>query len=312
MFLAKSRRTGNFTPSPNFHCLLQIQVGFYRGVVAPLFEEWHRLMNSRLSTVMLHHFISNQARWDLMVQQETRGGVMMESAASTTSSSNGGSSESRRESFDPANSLSAPGFRDGPGPSGFRGDRPHRFSRSSAEGDDDSDPCSSYPYLPLDQCRGDLAQPPAAAKPGMQVDRWNSRALLRNLRAIRCNIPDFSSQGEEMLSCVLFRPRYCIAENTQPSPTFTGLVSGCSLLLYRITTLIDGTGTFSAMLIGDVAGFTRRHSLPLSEIRSARQAMQAASRTSSEESADAPSPLQHRPSTSSSLHRQYSLVERRR
>ena len=224
-----------FDKSPYLSCRSQIQVGFYRGVVAPLFEEWHRLMNSRLSTAMLHHFISNQARWDLMVQQETRGGVMMESAASTTSSSNGGSSESRRESFDPASSLSAPGFRDSSGQSGFR-DRPHRFSRSSAEGDDDSDPCSSYPYLPLDQCQEDLAHQPAAAKPG----------------------------------------------------------------------------ALSAMLSEEVAGFTRRHSLPLSEIRSARQAMLAASRTSSEESAETPSPLQQRPSTSSSLHRQYSLVERRR
>ena len=158
--------TRSITQSP--FCSSQIQVGFYRGVVAPLFEEWHRLMNSRLSTSMLHHFISNQARWDLMVQQETRGGVMMESAASTTSSSNGGSSESRRESFDPASSISAPpGFRDGHGggQSGFRG-RPHRFSRSSAEGDgDDSDPCSSIPYLPLDQEQLG-SQHPTAAKPG--------------------------------------------------------------------------------------------------------------------------------------------------
>ena len=164
---ASSLRGGN---SINHHpvSLSQIQVGFYRAVVAPLFEEWHRLMNSRLSTAMLHHFISNQARWDLMVQQEARGAVMVESAASTTSSSNGGSSESRRESFDPASSISAPpGFRDGHGggQSGFRG-RPHRFSRSSAEGDgDDSDPCSSIPYLPLDQEQLG-SQHPTAAKPG--------------------------------------------------------------------------------------------------------------------------------------------------
>ena len=42
---------------------MQIQVGFYRAVVAPLFEEWHRLVNSPLSTAMLHHFVSNQARF---------------------------------------------------------------------------------------------------------------------------------------------------------------------------------------------------------------------------------------------------------
>ena len=66
----------------------------------------------------------------------------------------------------------------------------------------------------------------------------------------------------------------------------------------------------SDLLSEEVAGFTRRHSLPLSEIRSARQAVLAASRTSSEESAEGPSPLKQTPSTS--LHRQYSLVERRR
>ena len=86
-------------------------------------------------------------------------------------------------------------------------------------------------------------------------------------------------------------------------------------MLYRITSA-GGTGALSAMLSGEEAGFTRRHSLPLSEIRSARQAMLAASRTNSEEAAEqtseAPSPLQQRPSTASSLHRQYSLVERRR
>ena len=106
-----------------------------------------------------------QARWDLALQQESRGFVMAQSSASTTSSSNGGSSGSRRESFDPASSLSAAppggagGFRD----TGFR-ERQHRSSRSSADGDgDDSDPCASYPYLPLDQCPENQ---PAAAKPG--------------------------------------------------------------------------------------------------------------------------------------------------
>ena len=71
-------------------------------------------------------------------------------------------------------------------------------------------------------------------------------------------------------------------------------------------------GALPAALSGEEeVAFTRRHSLPLSEIRSARQAMLAASRTSSEESAaEGPSPLRQRQSTS--LHRQYSLVERRR
>ena len=74
---------------------------------------------------------------------------------------------------------------------------------------------------------------------------------------------------------------------------------------------LTSPGALPAALSGEEeVAFTRRHSLPLSEIRSARQAMLAASRTSSEESAEGPSPLKQRPSTS--LHRQYSLVERRR
>jgi hypothetical protein len=59
---------------------------------------------------------------------------MAESVVSTSSSSGGGGSfqcESRRDSLEPP--------------------APHnRFSRSSADGDEDSDPCSSYPYVPLD------------------------------------------------------------------------------------------------------------------------------------------------------------------
>jgi hypothetical protein len=73
--------------------------------------------------------------------------------------------------------------------------------------------------------------------------------------------------------------------------------------------------------VGGEGSFTRRHSLPLSETRSAR--LMLASRTSSEESAEGdtsyPSHLQQQPSlhqlsytSSTSLHRQYSLVERRR
>ena len=84
---------------------------------------------------MVHNLTTNQARWDLLAQSESRS-VMVESAASqtsTSSSSGGGSShpnDSRRESLDPPPSH-------------------HRLSRSSAEGDEDSD-CSSYPYLPLE------------------------------------------------------------------------------------------------------------------------------------------------------------------
>ena len=113
----------------------QVQSTFYRYVAAPLFEEWHRSLASGLSASMLNNLTSNQARWDLITQQEARSATMAESVVSTSSSSGGGGSfhcESRRDSLDP------------PPPN-------HRLSRSSAEdGDEDSDPCTSYPYMPLD------------------------------------------------------------------------------------------------------------------------------------------------------------------
>lgn len=87
---------------------------------------------------MLSNLTSNQARWDLIHQQESRS-TMAESVVSTSSSSGGGPGsfqcESRRDSLEP------------PHPN-------HRLSRSSAEGDEDSDPCSSYPYMPLDGPEG--------------------------------------------------------------------------------------------------------------------------------------------------------------
>lgn len=76
---------------------------------------------------------SNQARWDLICQQESRI-AMAESIVSTSSSSGGNGSfpaESRRGSLEPPANL------------------PNRFSRSSGDGDDDSED-HSYPYMPLD------------------------------------------------------------------------------------------------------------------------------------------------------------------
>lgn len=111
----------------------KVQSTFYRYVAAPLFEEWHRSLNSPLSTVMIQNLTINQARWDLITQQEARLATMAESIVSTSSSSGGGGSlncESRRNSLDHLPQSH------------------HHLSRSSAE--EDSDPCTSYPYMPLD------------------------------------------------------------------------------------------------------------------------------------------------------------------
>ncbi|TRY64257.1 hypothetical protein TCAL_07939 [Tigriopus californicus] len=111
----------------------KVQSGFYRFVAFPLFEEWHRFLSSPLSLMMVRNLTTNQARWDLIVQQETNRGSMMDSTHSTSSSSTSCShpNDSRRESLDPPQSHLS------------------RMSRSSAD-DEDSDPCTSYPYMPLD------------------------------------------------------------------------------------------------------------------------------------------------------------------
>merc|ERR1719328_820057 len=110
--------------------IAKVQSGFYRFIAAPLFEEWNRFLSSPLSRQMLNNLTSNQARWDLIIQQETaRSASMAESVASQISSSSssgggslvGGGTSSRRESMDPHISH-------------------QRLSRSSMEGEDDSDP----------------------------------------------------------------------------------------------------------------------------------------------------------------------------
>lgn len=85
---------------------------------------------------MMSNLNSNQARWDLICQQEGRlAGGMAESIVSTSSSSGGGGGsfpgESRRGSLEPPANPQ------------------NRFSRSSGDGDDDSED-QSYPYMPLD------------------------------------------------------------------------------------------------------------------------------------------------------------------
>lgn len=44
--------------------------GFFKFVVAPLFEEWHRFLDTPLSRNMINHLRNNQARWDILCQQE--------------------------------------------------------------------------------------------------------------------------------------------------------------------------------------------------------------------------------------------------
>ncbi|XP_047116582.1 cAMP-specific 3',5'-cyclic phosphodiesterase 4A-like isoform X3 [Schistocerca piceifrons] len=48
----------------------KIQAGFFRFVVSPLVEEWHRFLGTPLSRRMMSHLRTNQARWEALVQQE--------------------------------------------------------------------------------------------------------------------------------------------------------------------------------------------------------------------------------------------------
>jgi len=48
----------------------KIQAGFFRFVVLPLFEEWHRFLKTDLSTLIMGHLKGNQSRWDALIQQE--------------------------------------------------------------------------------------------------------------------------------------------------------------------------------------------------------------------------------------------------
>ncbi|KAJ9596595.1 hypothetical protein L9F63_012387, partial [Diploptera punctata] len=48
----------------------KIQAGFFKYVVSPLFEEWHRFLGTELSTMMMGHLHGNQSRWEALVQHE--------------------------------------------------------------------------------------------------------------------------------------------------------------------------------------------------------------------------------------------------
>lgn len=48
----------------------KIQVGFFKFVVTPLFDEWHRFLSSKLSTKMMHFLKYNQVQWEKRVAAE--------------------------------------------------------------------------------------------------------------------------------------------------------------------------------------------------------------------------------------------------
>lgn len=44
--------------------------GFFKFVVVPLFDEWHRFLGTNLSTSMMAHLKANNAKWEMLLQQE--------------------------------------------------------------------------------------------------------------------------------------------------------------------------------------------------------------------------------------------------
>ncbi|PSN42403.1 hypothetical protein C0J52_25312 [Blattella germanica] len=72
----------------------KIQAGFFRFVVSPLCEEWHRFLDTDLSTMMMGHLRGNQSRWEALVQQELAEETRTEiSEAEVLDEEVGGSSE---------------------------------------------------------------------------------------------------------------------------------------------------------------------------------------------------------------------------
>ncbi|XKL65608.1 hypothetical protein PGB90_009028 [Kerria lacca] len=48
----------------------KIQSGFFKFVVIPLFDEWHRFLGTTLSTGMMAHLRANHRKWEMLLQQE--------------------------------------------------------------------------------------------------------------------------------------------------------------------------------------------------------------------------------------------------
>ncbi|XP_076249464.1 uncharacterized protein LOC143188861 isoform X2 [Calliopsis andreniformis] len=49
----------------------KIQVGFFKFVVTPLYEEWHRFLGDGLSVSLMEHLRANQKKWEALILQET-------------------------------------------------------------------------------------------------------------------------------------------------------------------------------------------------------------------------------------------------
>lgn len=47
-----------------------LNLGFFKFVVVPLFDEWHRFLGTDLSTSMMAHLKANNAKWEMLLQQE--------------------------------------------------------------------------------------------------------------------------------------------------------------------------------------------------------------------------------------------------
>ena len=48
----------------------KIQVGFFKFVVLPLYEEWHRFLDDGFSRSLMHHLHGNQKQWEVLLQEE--------------------------------------------------------------------------------------------------------------------------------------------------------------------------------------------------------------------------------------------------
>ncbi|KAG7203506.1 hypothetical protein KM043_013562 [Ampulex compressa] len=48
----------------------KIQVGFFKFVVTPLYEEWHRFLGDGLSVSLMEHLRANQKKWEALILQE--------------------------------------------------------------------------------------------------------------------------------------------------------------------------------------------------------------------------------------------------
>ncbi|XP_033180715.1 uncharacterized protein LOC117234376 isoform X2 [Bombus vosnesenskii] len=49
----------------------KIQAGFFKFVVTPLYEEWHRFLGDGLSVSLMEHLRTNQKKWEALILQET-------------------------------------------------------------------------------------------------------------------------------------------------------------------------------------------------------------------------------------------------